>query len=533
VSQVPTARRWPDLVARFACGVALGVLVRLIALPLRGLPVFSLLGLTSVGFVSAAVLFGWPGVAGIAGVQAVVLYLRPASPLYFVSSLGGYVLAGAFAYWTFRRVPRLGRGLPDLRSCGWLTLAGGLGAVLSSSIVSWVGHESTFWDEASVWMRSTVVSVWLLAPAVLILADRTLRRLLVPIPGELRERPRPVEEAGPPSPGEEVEEQASRSERRKRERLGPVSAVVVLATIVVTALKVLIDFRFPQAGSWPNLLYLVPIYWAASRAALAGGLMASALAGLCYMGGQAAAAVWSGDAVAQPLEIYAQLLVFCCAGALLGEAQAREADLLAALAASNRRLRRDLQRVVQALSGAVEAKDLYTEGHLQRVNSYAHEVGFRLGLRGRDLELLQIAGALHDVGKIGIPEQLLNKAGRLTEAEVGLMQRHPEIGARILANIDGFGEAAALVRHHQERWDGRRDGDFPGYPSGLAGEAIPLGARIIAVVDAFDAMTTDRPYRAAMPANAAAEVLRGERGGQFDPRVVDTFLAVLAERPWE
>lgn len=112
------------------------------------------------------------------------------------------------------------------------------------------------------------------------------------------------------------------------------------------------------------------------------------------------------------------------------------------------------------------------------------------------------------------------------------MQRHPEIGARILDDLEELRAAAPLVRHHQERFDGRRDVDFPGYPDGLQGEQIPLGARVIAVVDAFDAMTSDRSYRAALEVREAVEVLRRERGAQFDPRVVDVFLEVLAERPW-
>jgi HD-GYP domain-containing protein (c-di-GMP phosphodiesterase class II) len=114
-----------------------------------------------------------------------------------------------------------------------------------------------------------------------------------------------------------------------------------------------------------------------------------------------------------------------------------------------------------------------------------------------------------------------------------VVERHPEIGARILENVEGLEGAAPLVRHHQERYDGRSDGEFPGYPRGIAGEAIPLGARIIAVVDAFDAMTTDRAYRRARPAARAADVLRDERGRQFDPRVVDVFLELLEERPWQ
>ena len=102
----------------------------------------------------------------------------------------------------------------------------------------------------------------------------------------------------------------------------------------------------------------------------------------------------------------------------------------------------------------------------------------------------------------------------------------------MLARIDGLREAAPLVPHHQERWDGRREGPFPGYPAGLAGEAIPLGARIIAVVDSFDAMTTYRPYRRAKSVEEARQVLRSERGRQFDPRVVDGFLELLESRPW-
>jgi HD-GYP domain-containing protein (c-di-GMP phosphodiesterase class II) len=199
--------------------------------------------------------------------------------------------------------------------------------------------------------------------------------------------------------------------------------------------------------------------------------------------------------LAEEIQIYAYLLGFLLIAILLGVARERESDLLERLADSNRRLRGDLQRVVRALTGAVEAKDSYTEGHLQRVSAYALEVGRRLGLRNGELELLQIASALHDIGKIGIPEHILNKPGRLDPAERVIIERHPEIGARILESVEGLEAAAPLVRYHQERWDGGQDGDFPGYPDGLEAEAIPLGARIIAVVDAFDAMTTDRAFK--------------------------------------
>jgi HD-GYP domain-containing protein (c-di-GMP phosphodiesterase class II) len=166
------------------------------------------------------------------------------------------------------------------------------------------------------------------------------------------------------------------------------------------------------------------------------------------------------------------------------------------------------------------------------VSAYAVAVGSRLGLRGHDLEMLHFASLLHDIGKIGIPEHVLGKEGPLDALEAEVMQRHPAIGARILEKLDLLRDAAPIVLHHQERYDGDPEATYPGYPAGLTGESIPLGARIVAVVDAFDAMTTDRPYRAALSVEKATAVLRSERGKQFDPRVVDTFMTVLSEQPW-
>jgi HD-GYP domain-containing protein (c-di-GMP phosphodiesterase class II) len=146
--------------------------------------------------------------------------------------------------------------------------------------------------------------------------------------------------------------------------------------------------------------------------------------------------------------------------------------------------------------------------------------------------MLHFASLLHDIGKIGIPEHVLGKEGPLDEFEAEVMKRHPAIGARILEKLDLLKDAAPIVLHHQERYDGDLDATYPGYPGGLTGESIPLGARIVAVVDAFDAMTTDRPYRAALSVERAITELHKERGRQFDPRVVDTFLQVLTEQPW-
>ena len=522
--------QWQKPTARLFWGFAVGAAISLLGIGLKELPVFALLGLNSVSFMVPAVLFGWPGLAGVALFRALTVPLRDPTVTYYLVSLAAHTLAGALAYCTFRRVPRLGRGLPELRSFAWLSLATGTGGVLSAIAITAaaVGHE--FWSEISTWARSTVVTVWLFTPPLLIFADRTLRGLMVAIPGELRRRTPLSDHAATNGSGEIALLDTGNGQTRPG--MARTAATVLLAAAAISAVMVWATRGIPELSSWLVVLFLVPIYWAASRQRLAGGLVAAAVVALCYMGGQSFAA-WSGATLrAAPLEIYADVLVFLIVGALLGEAEARELDLRDALAQSNRRLRRDLQRVVQALSGAVAAKDIYTEGHLQRVSNYALEVASRLGLSESEREQIHIASVLHDLGKIGIPEQTLSKAGKLSAEEATLMQRHPEIGARILADIEGFAEASALVRHHQERYDGQRDGEFPGYPQGLRGEQIPLGARIIAVVDAFDAMTTDRPYRSAMTPEAALAILREERGRQFDPLVVNTFVALLAERPW-
>lgn len=522
--------RWRQPVARFFWGLAFGAGVSLLGMGLQELPVFELLGLNSVSFMVPAVLFGWPGLAGVALYRALTVPWRDPTISYYLVSLAAHTAAGALTYLAFRWVPRLGRGLPDLRSFAWLSLAIGAGGLFSSFAITAAAVGHSFWPEISTWARSTVVTVWLFTPPLLILADRVLRPLMLPIAGELRRRAPLGNQAATESSGELA--LLDRGRAAPGAGLARTAAIVLGTAAVISAAMVWVTRGVPELSSWLVVLFLVPIYWAASRQRLAGGLVAAAVVAVCYMGGQSYAA-WSGDAL-QPrgLEIYAHVLILLIVGALLGEAEARELDLQDALARSNRRLRRDLQRVVQALSGAVAAKDIYTEGHLQRVSSYALEVASRLGLSEAERDQIHAASVLHDLGKIGIPEQTLTKAGKLSPEEATLMQRHPEIGARILADIEGFAEASALVRHHQERFDGQRDGEFPGYPSGLRGEQIPLGARIIAVVDAFDAMTTDRPYRPAMEPAAAVAILREERGRQFDPSVVDTFVTLLNDRPW-
>ena len=174
---------------------------------------------------------------------------------------------------------------------------------------------------------------------------------------------------------------------------------------------------------------------------------------------------------------------------------------------------------VTALAAAMEAKDQYTASHADSLATMAVAVGSRIGLTDGELRMLQYAAVLHDIGKIGIPGNILNKPAALTSDEFETMAQHTIIGERIISRIDYLVPIARIIRSAHERWDGT------GYPDGLAGEEIPLASRILLVCDAFDAMTTDRPYRAALPVDEALNELARHTGSQFDPRVVDVFLA--------
>jgi HD-GYP domain-containing protein (c-di-GMP phosphodiesterase class II)/sensor domain CHASE-containing protein/HAMP domain-containing protein len=174
---------------------------------------------------------------------------------------------------------------------------------------------------------------------------------------------------------------------------------------------------------------------------------------------------------------------------------------------------------VTALAAAMEAKDQYTASHADSLAAMAVAVGSRMGMSDGELRMLQYAAVLHDIGKIGIPGSILNKPERLTRNEFDTMAQHTVIGERIISRIDYLVPIARIIRSAHERWDGS------GYPDGLSGERIPLAARILLVCDAFDAMTTDRPYRRALPIDAALLELSANAGAQFDPRVVDVFLA--------
>jgi putative nucleotidyltransferase with HDIG domain len=213
----------------------------------------------------------------------------------------------------------------------------------------------------------------------------------------------------------------------------------------------------------------------------------------------------------------------------------KDLELLAAIgnqagiALQRARLVMDLENLffssIRSLVAAIDAKDQYTHGHSERVTAFALMVAKELKLSEHDFEVLRLAGLLHDVGKIGVPEEVLNKPGDLTDEEFEQVKLHPSHGAEIISNIQSpyIPEIVAGVRHHHERWDGT------GYPDGLKGEESPLIARLLTLADAFDAMTSDRPYRKGFSIERALQIVRDCAGSQFDPHMSEA-LCHLHER---
>jgi ribonuclease P protein subunit RPR2 len=191
--------------------------------------------------------------------------------------------------------------------------------------------------------------------------------------------------------------------------------------------------------------------------------------------------------------------------------------------ARSQQLHSSYMATVRALSNAVEARDAYTGKHAERVTAYGIEICHAVGLELTDAHALEFGFLLHDIGKVAIPDAILYKPGKLTDKERALMAQHPVIGAEIVRDIDFLGEATKVVRFHHERWDGS------GYPDGLAAEEIPLAARVFAVADVLDALTTDRPYRPASPLAVAREMIVEASGSHFDPVVVTAFIKIPDE----
>ena len=179
--------------------------------------------------------------------------------------------------------------------------------------------------------------------------------------------------------------------------------------------------------------------------------------------------------------------------------------------------------VVESLADAIDAKDNYTKGHSGRVAVYSKEIARRYGYDEKQQEQVFMMGLLHDVGKIGVPDEVINKPGRLTDEEFAKIKKHPGIGGKILGNIKEMPELAAGAKWHHERYDGK------GYPEGLSGDDISEEARIIAVADAYDAMTSNRSYRGALPVEAVRGEIEKGKGSQFDPKFADIMIEMIDE----
>jgi HD-GYP domain-containing protein (c-di-GMP phosphodiesterase class II) len=201
---------------------------------------------------------------------------------------------------------------------------------------------------------------------------------------------------------------------------------------------------------------------------------------------------------------------------------------LASYDSENKRLIEALEQgyldTIRSLASAIDAKDPYTRGHTQRVATLAVEIGRQMKLSPEELQALEYGGVLHDIGKIGMPDAILAKAAALTADERDMARTHPRIGSEIVAGVAFLAGAAPAIRNHHERWDGG------GYPDGLAGEAIPLVARIVNAADTWDACTSTRPYQQAFTSEQALAIMAGLRGTQLDPAVHDALVAAIRRR---
>jgi response regulator RpfG family c-di-GMP phosphodiesterase len=292
------------------------------------------------------------------------------------------------------------------------------------------------------------------------------------------------------------------------------AAIVALAILATTALH----WATP-AGShpwhWTHLvaekLYFVPLLLAAAWFSWRGTVLATLGASLLYL--SHIVRNWRGSPMVQA-EQAAAISTFWLMAVLARSLFGRVRTALAELHAAH-------EDTLTALASSLELRERYTAGHSERVRDYSLLIAERLSIRDPvDLSNLAAGARFHDIGKIGIPDGILLKVAPLDPGEWSEMRRHPELGASLIGRIRFLSQARELVLSHHERYDGK------GYPRRLSGQKIPLGARIFAVADAFDAMTTNRPYRQAMAFDDARSTLSAGKGSQFDPRVVEAFLGI-------
>jgi putative nucleotidyltransferase with HDIG domain len=283
---------------------------------------------------------------------------------------------------------------------------------------------------------------------------------------------------------------------------------VVLATLVVTVLPGLVAAALQATG------------------VISGWLPSAGVAVVLSMALAAVGSVWWARRPASRDIVFADLMLWGWLRRVRTERRLASARWLLGRSADLDPARK--AALLERLSGALESRDLYTHGHSRRVTRHSYRIARQLGLSAEDAARIRSAAALHDVGKIETPREVLNKPGRLTDEEFATIKRHPVDGARMVEAL-GDDELTSIVRHHHERLDGG------GYPDGLVGGAIPLGARVIAVADTFDALTSNRPYRTGCRHKKALDILRAEAGTQLDPDVVTAFLSYYSGRgalPW-
>ena len=260
-------------------------------------------------------------------------------------------------------------------------------------------------------------------------------------------------------------------------------------------------------------LFILPTILAAVWFELRGALMICALITVVYV--PHVLFQWAGNA-GENINQVGELGTVWLVGVLAGALVRKEKQALVEVAQTH-------EGSLLALVAALDAREHQTELHSLRVRAFALRTGGKLGMKPEPLRILGQAAILHDVGKIGVPDRVLLKPGPLDEQERAVMQRHPEIGRRILSMMSFLAPVAEVVNCHHEKYDGT------GYPRGLAGERIPFAARVFAVTDVFDALTSDRPYRSSMAVAEAQQIIRDGSGSHFDPQVVNAFLSIPAE----